>query len=125
MLYSHACTAHRPIGKKPDQEFLANGASTRLQLERLPAYALELNPGEGLRPQLKGVERRNVCCFNIPHLRHELCDAVKRVRRKPQILQGFFRGAGLYIFMSGQEDDARGLCSLGSTTGSVKYNVAP
>jgi hypothetical protein len=44
---------------------------------------------EGLWQQLKGVELRNVCCFNIPHLRHELCDAVKRVRRKPQILQGF------------------------------------
>jgi hypothetical protein len=36
-----------------------------------------------------------VCYFNIPPLRHELCDAVTRVRRKPRILQGFFRGAGL------------------------------
>jgi transposase len=77
------------------KEFLANGASPRLHLERLPAYAPELNPGEGLWQQLKGVELRNVCCFNIPPLRHELCAAVKRVRRKPRILQGFFRGAGL------------------------------
>jgi transposase len=30
------------------QEFLANGAAPRLHLERLPAYAPELNPGEGL-----------------------------------------------------------------------------
>jgi hypothetical protein len=29
-------------------EFLANGAAQRLHLERLPAYAPELNPGEGL-----------------------------------------------------------------------------
>jgi transposase len=77
------------------KEFLANGASPRLHLERLPAYAPELNPGEGLWQQLKGVELRNVCCFNIPHLGHELCDAMKRVRRKPRILQGFFRGTGL------------------------------
>ncbi len=49
------------------QEFLANGAAQRLHLERLPAYAPELNPGEGLWQQLKGVERRNVCCFNISH----------------------------------------------------------
>jgi transposase len=77
------------------KDFLANGAAQRLQLERLPAYAPELNPGEGLWQQLKGVELRNVCCFNLPHLRHELCDAVKRVRRKPRILQGFFRGANL------------------------------
>jgi transposase len=77
------------------QEFLANGAAQSLHLERLPAYAPELNPGEGLWQQLKGVELRNVCCFDIPHLRGELRDAVKRVRRKPRILTGCFQGAGL------------------------------
>jgi transposase len=75
--------------------FLASGAAQRLHLERLPAYAPELNPGEGLWQQLKGVELRNGCCFNIPHLRHELRDAVKRVRRKAHILKGCFAGAGL------------------------------
>ena len=75
--------------------FLANGAARRLHVERLPAYAPELNPGEGLWEQLKGVELRNVCCFTLPHLRHELRDAVKRVRRKPRVLHGFFRGAKL------------------------------
>jgi transposase len=44
--------------------FLANGAVQRLPLERLPAYAPELNPGEGLWAQLKGVELRNLCDFN-------------------------------------------------------------
>ena len=77
------------------QEFLANGAARRLHLERLPAYAPELNPGEGLWQQLKGVELRHVCCVDIPHLRGELRDAVKRVRRKPRILKGCFQGAGL------------------------------
>jgi transposase len=75
--------------------FLANGAAHRLHLERLPAYAPELNPGEGLWSHLKGVELRNLCCFDLPHLRHELRDAVKRVRRKPRIIKGFFRGAKL------------------------------
>ena len=77
------------------QEFLANGAAQRLHLERLPAYAPELNPGEGLWQQLKGVELRNVCCGNLPHLWHELRDAVRRVRRKPRIIHGCFKGAGL------------------------------
>jgi transposase len=77
------------------RQFLTNGASQRLHLERLPAYAPELNPGEGLWQQLKGVELRNVCCFNLPHLRHELRDAVKRVRRKPRLIKSFFRGAKL------------------------------
>lgn len=77
------------------QEFLANGASQRLHLERLPAYAPELNPDEGCWPQLKGVELRNLCCFNLRHLRDELRSAVKRVRPKPRILKGCFAGAGL------------------------------
>jgi transposase len=77
------------------RDFLAHGAAQRLHLERLPAYAPELNPGEGLWQHLKGVELRNVCGFDIPHLRHELRDAVKRVRRRPRLITSFFRGAKL------------------------------
>lgn len=77
------------------KEFLGHGAAQRLHLERLPADAPELNPGEGLWQQLKGVELRNVCCCDIPHLHGELREAVKRVRRKPRILKGCFQNAGL------------------------------
>ena len=77
------------------QEFLANGAAHRRHLERLPAYAPELNPGEGLWQQLKGVERRHLCCVNLPHLTQVWRDAVKRVRRKAHLIQSFFRGAKL------------------------------
>jgi transposase len=77
------------------QEFLANGAAQRIHLERLPAYAPELNPDEGIWQQLKGIELRNLCCFDLHHLRRELRTAVKRVRRKPRILKGCFAGAGL------------------------------
>jgi hypothetical protein len=74
---------------------MANGASPHLHPDRLLAYAPELNPGEGLWQQLKEVGWRHVCRLNIAHLRHERCDAVKGVLRKPRMLQGFFRGAGL------------------------------
>jgi transposase len=67
----------------------------RLHLERLPAYAPELNPGEGLWAQLKGVERRHLCGFNLTHLRHERRAAVRRVRRTPRLIKSFFRGAKL------------------------------
>jgi transposase len=77
------------------QEFLAHGAAQRIHVERLPAYAPELNPGEGLWGHLKGVELRNVCCFTIRHLRNELLAAVKRVRCKPRIIKGCFQGAKL------------------------------
>jgi transposase len=53
------------------RDFLAHGTAQRRHLERLPGYAPELNPGEGLWQHLKGVERRHVCGFNMPHLRHE------------------------------------------------------
>jgi transposase len=77
------------------QAFLRNGAAHRSHRERLPAYAPELHPGEGLWAHLKGVERRHVCGFNLPHLRVELRKAVRRVRRKPRLIQAFFRGAQL------------------------------
>jgi transposase len=76
-------------------EFLTHGARPRLPVERLPAYAPALNPGEGLWAPLNGVERRHVCCFSLTHLRQELRDAVKRVRRKPRIIKGCFEGAKL------------------------------
>jgi transposase len=72
------------------EEFLANSAVLRLHLERLPAYATELNPDEGIWQQLKGVELRNGCCFDLPHLHRQLRNAVKRVRRKPRLIQGWF-----------------------------------
>jgi transposase len=81
------------------QEFLAHGAAQRIHVERLPAYAPELNPGEGLWGHLKGVELRNVCCFTIRHLRNELLEAVKRVRRKPRMIKGCFQGAKLELSM--------------------------
>jgi transposase len=77
------------------KDFLASGAAQRMHLERLPAYAPELNPGEGLWQQLKGVELRNLCCFNLHYLRTELRNAVKRVRRTPCIIQACIAGAGL------------------------------
>jgi transposase len=93
--------------------FLAKGAAQRIHLERLPAYAPALNPDEGLWQQLTGVERRHVCCFTIPHLRRELRDAVKRVRRKPRLIQGFFRGAKLSLFMHGSVKGCLERCIIG------------
>jgi transposase len=77
------------------QAFLATSATPRLQVARLPAYAPERHPGEDLWAPLKGVELRHVCGLTIRHVRHELRDAVKRVRGKPRIIQGCFRGAKL------------------------------
>lgn len=79
------------------KDFLSNGGSQYVHLERLPGYAPDLNPDEGTWQHLKHVEMRNVCCLDLCHLHHELDLAVRRLRRKPHMIQSFFAGAGLAI----------------------------
>jgi transposase len=77
--------------------FLANGAAKQIHLERLPAYAPDLNPDEGTWRHLKRVELRNVCCFDLANLHQQLNLAILRLRRKPYIIQSFFDQAGLHL----------------------------
>ncbi len=77
--------------------YLADGGAKQIHLERLPAYAPDLNPDEGVWNQLKHVELRNVCCRDLAHLQHQLKLAVTRLRRKPDLIRSFFVGAGLAI----------------------------
>jgi len=81
------------------KDFLTAGAAARLQLERLPAYAPELNPDEGVWHYLKHVELRNVVCHDRSELRQQLHRAVDRVRRKVGVLFGCLRQPG-YILSS-------------------------
>ena len=77
--------------------FLADGGARFVRLEKLPAYAPDLNPDEGVWQHLKHVELRNLCCRDLDHLSLELNLAVKRLRQKPSLIQSFFAGAGLDI----------------------------
>lgn len=77
--------------------FLANGGALFVRLEKLPAYAPDLNPDEGVWQHLKHVELRNLCCRDLEHLSVELNLAVRRLRKKPSLIQSFFAGAGLDI----------------------------
>lgn len=79
------------------QDFLAAGAAARLRLERLPAYAPDLNPDEGVWRHLKRVELRNRCCRDLTHLRTELARAAKRLRRRPHVLHACIRHAGYVL----------------------------
>ena len=78
------------------QHYLAQGAAARLQLERLPGYAPELNPDEGIWQYLKHVEMKNLCCEDMPHLKRELDKAVHRVRQKPNIIKACFEQVGYF-----------------------------
>lgn len=77
--------------------YLAEGAAKHTHLERLPAYAPDLNPDEGTWHHLKGIELRNICCLDMTHLHQELNLAILRLRRKPYLIQSFFAGAGLAL----------------------------
>ena len=72
------------------KEFLAAGAAKRLHLERLPGYAPELNPQEGVWNLLKRRELKNLCCQNLSHLREALVRAKERLRHRKGILQSCF-----------------------------------
>ena len=76
------------------KRYLAGGAATRLHLERLPAYAPELNPDEGVWNQLKRVQLKNRCCQTLAELRHEVRLAIRRLQRRPHLLTACFRQCG-------------------------------
>ena len=87
-----------PIHRSKEvKAFLAAGGSRFVHLGRLPAYAPDLNPDEGVWQHLKHVELRNLCRRDLDHLSAELSLAVKRLREKPSTIQSFFAGAGLDI----------------------------
>lgn len=79
------------------KEFLKSGAASRLQLERLPGYAPELNPDEGIWKHLKYVELKNVCCRSLSELRRELRKAKERLRHKKHVILGCIRQPGFEV----------------------------
>ena len=85
-------TIHRAAEVK---DFLASGGAAQVHVERFPAYAPDLNPDEGVWQHLKHVELRNLCCTDLDHLGGELDLALRRLRRRPELIQSFFAGAGL------------------------------
>ena len=79
------------------KQFLAEGGAKQVHLEALPGYAPDLNPTEGVWALLKDVEMRNLCCSDFEHLHGQLDLAIRRLRRKPQLIQACFAGGGLTL----------------------------
>ncbi len=77
--------------------FLAGGATKRLQLERLPGYAPELNPVEDVWRYLKHVALRNVCCDTLDELHYELRLAVANLRHQLDVVHGFPKHCGYHL----------------------------
>src|SRR4051794_15787005 len=79
------------------KDFLAHGGAAHIWLERLPAYAPELNPDEGIWNLLKRVELRNLCCGDLAELRLEVRLAAARLRQKPAVIQGCISQCGYAV----------------------------
>jgi transposase len=77
------------------KQFLRDGAAKRLHLERLPGYAPELDPKEGVWRHLKYVELRNLCLHDLAEAHREFRRACQRLRQKPRIIRACFVHAGL------------------------------
>ncbi len=76
------------------KDFLAQGAAARLHLERLPAYAPELNPAEGVWNLLKRRELKNRCCQDLGELRWEVGLAIRRLQRRRHLIRACFAQCG-------------------------------
>ncbi len=75
--------------------FMASGGADDLHLERFPPYAPDLDPDEGVWNHLKNEELGNLSCADFQHLQVELTLAIRRMRRRPDLIQSFFTQAGL------------------------------
>ncbi len=76
------------------KDFLAQGAAARIHLERLPAYAPEFNPQEGVWNLLKRRELKNRWCKTLSELENALLLARARLRHRKHTLRQCFVHAG-------------------------------
>jgi transposase len=76
------------------KDFLSRGGAERIHLERLPGYAPELNPQEGVWNLLKRGELKNVCCQDLQQVEDQLRRAKERLRHRKKVLVQCFAHAG-------------------------------
>jgi transposase len=88
-----------PIHRSREVTAYVQSQSDWLYVERLPAYAPELNPVEYLWAYWKKNELANFCPKNIWELSYVASQALKRIRRRksrPQLIAAFFHQAELF-----------------------------
>jgi putative transposase len=67
-----------------------------LTVYRLPAYASELNPTEGVWSNLKG-RLGNLAARGVDHLAATVTSILKRVQYRPDLIMGFVAETGLAL----------------------------
>jgi hypothetical protein len=73
------------------------GAQARLRVFRLPAYAPDLNPVEGLWSVLKGGVLANLAVASFGHLVRVIRHGLKKIQYQPGLIEGCLAGTGLTL----------------------------
>ena len=68
-----------------------------LVVERLPGYAPDLNPVEGLWGNIKGTELANLCADSIDEPAHAAHAGIDRIRADTDLAFAFLRRSGLSL----------------------------
>ena len=68
-----------------------------LVVERLGAYAPDLNPVEGLWGNLKGTELANLCVDTISETEYYARRGIRRIRKEKDLAFAFLRHTGLSL----------------------------
>jgi DDE superfamily endonuclease len=77
--------------------YLSNGAARRIQIERFPGYAPELNPTEWVWSYFKLGPLANVACEVLPQLNQLLRNAKQRLQRHPALIRAFIHHVGYQV----------------------------
>jgi transposase len=85
-----------PAHRSRSMQAYLRGQRRWLREERLPGYAPELNPAEGLWQNLKGQELANFCGQDLAAAARQCRHGVGRVRRHPALLFSFLQHTGLF-----------------------------
>ena len=73
------------------------GAQAWLRVFRLPAYAPDLNPVEGIWPVLKGGVLANLAVASFAHLVQVIRHGLKKIQYRPGLIEGCLAGTGLAL----------------------------
>lgn len=68
-----------------------------LRVQRLPGYAPELNPVEGVWAWFKGTVVPNLCPNDLRELHQALANGRRRLGRRPALVRSFVDKAGLFF----------------------------
>jgi transposase len=86
-----------PSHRSRDMTQFIAGCRAWLRVERLPAYAPELNPVEGLWGNVKGTELANRCPDTIDEAIQATRDGLERVGSDADLCFALLRHAGLFL----------------------------